>query len=85
MRYKHIFHLDFPLNCAYETDLQIVRREQEWPEFEIPQGFVALVDAEMELIALVPDKLALVEPNRMLPEVLLELLNKAGDSGKALE
>lgn len=85
MEKTYNFALDFHVHCLFETDLTLVRREEDGTNKyddligDIPEGFVAIMDAEMDLVALVPDREGLINPPRRLPALIAALLSAAAD------
>lgn len=74
------------LSGAYEPGLSIVRGEAcrhtingLWPEGWDPTGWAMIIDAENELVAIVPDRIGLTNPDRRLPEVLQAILEMASE------
>jgi hypothetical protein len=79
------FSLGFPPHCVIATDLQIVTQADGWTEFTIPDGFVAIVDAEGDLVALVPDRIALVHPERKLVDLLVAMLSAVANNARPVQ
>jgi hypothetical protein len=82
VKWQYEFELDWPANCVWETQVSVVRGENafvcnEDSKMFMPSGFAAIIDAECDLIAIVPDIVGLVQPDRRLPELLAQFLNKA--------
>lgn len=83
------FRLTFHAHAAFEAEL-IVVRDSEFEQVradagmthvDIPAGCAAIIDAERELVAIVPDVVGLVNPVRRLPELVCEILNEAARPG----
>jgi hypothetical protein len=76
-------------HVVYESTVRVDRRESWWPPMPMPDGLdgdthgairlVAVIDAENDLVAYVPDRPGLVNPDRPLPELLAALLTEAAD------
>jgi hypothetical protein len=88
--FSYSFRLGWTTRCLFESELSVVRDPEGYGSVDgfgeshgtgtrtpLPPGFAALVDAEGELVAFVPDRPGLVEPTRMLPELLRDLLDAA--------
>ena len=80
--WRHTFDLNFPLHSAIDAAV-MVTRDPEWGLLDpdgnahaLPSGCAAIVDSENAVIAFIPDVVGLVNPDRMLPELIAALLNK---------
>jgi hypothetical protein len=68
-------------HCVYEARVRVTRDADDpftidgAPGGRLPSGFAAVLDAEGDLVALVPDVPGLVNPNRPLPELVAGILN----------
>ena len=83
--WEYRFHLPFCVRTMVEHTVAVVREPEGWGSLggfggshgegartPLPKGFAALVDAEGELVAFVPD-------SRRLPEHIAALLDAADD------
>jgi hypothetical protein len=77
-KFKYEFESDIYTHNVYETTCHVSRDPDDIPDGLQENTWAAIIDAECDLVALVPDKVALVNPDRRLPEVLCELLNHIG-------
>jgi hypothetical protein len=78
-KWRHTFELDFPVYCIFDPHLQVISDDGNWDDYHIPKGCVAIIDAEMEVVAYVPDKIALESPDRKLAPLLVQVLEAAAN------
>jgi hypothetical protein len=67
--WEHRFKLKWPAHCVWESRISVDRGLEYG-------NHAALLDAEGDIVALIPDRVALVNPDRRLPELLADLLNQ---------
>ena len=76
--WKYEFESNIYVHDVYETSCSVSRDPADMPDYLQEGQWAAITDAEGDLVAIVPDKIALENPEQRLPEVLCELLNEIG-------